>query len=79
MFNSFLLDKMADDFAGDIFRCIVVNTKFCILIKISLKFAHKGLFDNKTALVEIMARRQTGNTPLSQPLLTWLTDAYMRH
>ena len=38
-------------FADDIFRCNFVNEKFCILIKISLKFVPKGLIDNNPALV----------------------------
>ena len=43
------LDKMAAILEDDIFRCISVNEfcKFCILIKISLKFVAKGLIDNK--------------------------------
>ena len=40
------LDKIADDF----FRGIFVNKKFCILIKISLKFILKGPMDNNTVL-----------------------------
>ena len=38
-------------FADDIFRIIYLNEKFCILIKISLKFVPKGLIDNNPALV----------------------------
>ena len=38
-------------FADDIFRCIVVNEKFCILIEISLRFAPKGPINNNTAMV----------------------------
>ena len=38
-------------FADDIFICIVVNEKFLILIKISLKFILKGPIDNNSALV----------------------------
>ena len=38
-------------FADDIFRCIFVNEKFRILIKISLKFIAKGQIDNNPALV----------------------------
>ena len=38
-------------FTDDIFRCIFVNEKFCILIKISLKFVPKGPIDNNPALV----------------------------
>ena len=39
------------DFAEDIFRCIFVNEKFCILIKISLKFVPKDPIGNNLALV----------------------------
>ena len=35
----------------DIFSCIFKNEKFCILIKISLKFVLKGPIDNNLALV----------------------------
>ena len=38
-------------FADDVFRCIFVNKKFCILIKISLKFVLKGPIDNNPASV----------------------------
>ena len=38
-------------FADDIFSCIFVNEKFCILIKISLMFVTKGPIDNNPALV----------------------------
>ena len=37
-------------YADDIFRCIFVNEKFCILIKNSLKLAHKGPIDDIPAL-----------------------------
>ena len=42
-------DKMA--VTDDIFSCILVNEKFCILIKISLKFVAMGPIDNNPALV----------------------------
>ena len=41
------LDKMEDD----IFRCLFLNGKFCILIQISLKIVPKGSIDNDPALV----------------------------
>ena len=69
-------------FADDLFRCtcIFVNEKNFILIKISFKFVHKGLFSNNPALVQIMAWRRTSNEPLSEPmLLDSLTHTYMRH
>ena len=66
-------------FADDIFRCIFMNEKFCILIKISLKFVPMGPIDNNPALALIMAWRRIGDKPLSQPMSTRLADAYMRH
>ena len=42
---------MAAILADDIFTCISVNEKFCILIKISPKFVPKGPIDNNQALV----------------------------
>ena len=41
-------------FADDIFRCIFVNEKFCILINIILKFVSVGPIDNNPSLVETM-------------------------
>ena len=38
-------------FADDIFRCIFVNEKFCILIKISLMFVPKSLIDKNPTLI----------------------------
>ena len=69
-------------FADDIFRCISVNEKFCILgVKISLKFVPRGPIDNNQAqaLAQIMAWCRIGDKPLPEPMLTWFTDAYMRH
>ena len=66
-------------FADGIFRCICVTEKFWIFIKISLNFVPEGLIDSNQALVEIMAWRRIGDKPLSEPMLTWFTDAYMRH
>ena len=56
-----------------------MNEKFSILIKISLKFVPKGPIDNNQPLVQLMGWRQIGDKPLSESVLTWLTDAYMRH
>ena len=44
-----------------------------------MKFVLKGPTDNNPALVEIMAWRRIGDKPLSEPMLTRFTDAYMRH
>ena len=43
------------------------------------KFVPKGPIDNNWALVQIMAWHRIGDKPLSEPVLTWFTDAYMHH
>ena len=78
-FNSSPPEQNCRHFADDICKCIYVNEKFCISIQVSLKFVPKGLIENKTALVQIMAWRPKGNKPLSEPMLTQFTDAYMWH
>ena len=63
------LDKMAATFADDIFKCIFLNKKFCILIQISVKFIARGPIGSKSALVQVMAWRRTGYKPLSEPIM----------
>ena len=70
---------MAAILAYNIFKCIFLNENFSILIKISLKFVPKGPIDNNLALVQIMAWRRIGDKPLSEPMMTRFTDAYMWH
>ena len=38
-----------------------------------------GPIDNNTALVQLMAWRRIGDKPLSEPMMAWVGDAYMRH
>ena len=45
-------------FTDDVFKCIFVHEKFCISIKISVKFVPKGPIDNNLALAWIMAWRR---------------------
>ena len=73
------LDKMAIIVADDMFKWIFFNEDSRIPIQISLKFVLKSPFDKKPALVQIMAWRRPGDKPLSDPILTQFTDAYMRH
>ena len=58
-FNSFPPGQNGCHFTDDIFKRIFTNQKFCILIKISRKFVPKGPIDNKSALYQVMAWRQT--------------------
>ena len=59
-------------FADDTFKCIFLNENVRILIKISLKFVPKGPINNNPALVQIMAWRQSGDKPLSEPMMVSL-------
>ena len=69
-----LLDKMAAILADDILKCIFLNENDRIPIQISLKFVPRSLIDNKAALVEIMAWRQTGAKPLPEPVMTAISS-----
>ena len=59
-------------FADDYFKCIFLNKNVSILIKISLKFVTNGLINNTLALVQIMAWRQPGDKPISEPMMVRL-------
>ena len=70
---------MAAILADDIFKCIFLNEHDKIAIQISLKHVPRNPIDNKPALVQVMAWRRTGDKPLSEPMMTQFSDAYMRH
>ena len=70
---------MAAIFADNILGCIFLNENVWILLKISLKFVPKGPINNIPALLQIMAWRRPGDKPLSEPMLTRFTGAYMQH
>ena len=65
--------------ADGIFKPIFLNENVWMLIKISLKFVPMGPNNNKPILVQIMAWRQTGDKPLSGPMMAQFNDAYMQH
>ena len=75
--NSSVPEQNVRHFADGIFRCIFMNEKFFILIKISLKSVPNGPNNNNSALVKIMAWRRIGDKPLSEPMWTRLIDAYI--
>ena len=64
LFNTLRLRQNGHHFLDDIFKRIFFNKNIWIL-----KFFPKGLIDNNTALVEIMAWRR---------MLIWFIDAYLR-
>ena len=64
-------------FADDIFKYIFKKEKFCTSILISLKCVPLDLIDNKSALVQVMAWRRTGDKPLPEPMVTLFIGVYM--
>ena len=70
---------MDDILEDDNFKCIFLNENDRISIRISLKLVPRILIDNKSALVQVMAWRRTGEKPLPEPMLTQFTDVYVRH
>ena len=73
------MDKIAANLADDIFKCIFLNENDRISIQISLKFVPRSPIHNKSALVQVMAWRQTGDKPLPEPMLTQFINTYMQH
>ena len=59
-------------FADDMFKRIFLNEDICISNKISLKYVPRGLIDNMSTLVQIMAWRRPGDKPLSEPMMIGL-------
>ena len=48
-------------------------------MEIWLKIVSKGPIDNNSTLGQVLTWRRTDDKPLSEPMLTQLIDAYMRH
>ena len=71
--------KNGRHYADDIFKYIFFIEHLWLSIRFSLKFVPKVPIDNKPALIQTMAWRLTWDKPLSEPKMSYLTDAYMRH
>ena len=56
-------------FPDAIFKWIFLNENVWISITVSLEFIPKGPINNVPSLVQIMAWRQSGDKPLSEPLM----------
>ena len=57
-------------FADDIFNHTFLNENVRISIQISLIFFPKVPINNKSALVKVMAWRETGDKQLPEPMMT---------
>ena len=90
LFNTLRLRKSGRHFP-DVLKWIFLNENVWILIEISLKFVPRGPINNMPALVQIMAWRQPGNKPFSEPMMVslltricvtrpqWLTKCTWQH
>ena len=66
-------DKMTSCHFADILKRIFIR----LPIDISLNIVSYDLFDNRSALVQLMAWHRTGDKPLSEPRRAYCTDAYL--
>ena len=66
-----MLRQNGRHFADDIFRCIFMNEKICILIKISLKFVPKGPINNNPAWC-----LDNGLVPNKRQAIIWTNAAW---
>ena len=57
-------------FADDISKRIFLNENIWNSIKISLKFDHKAVFQNKSPLVHVMVCHRIGDKPLPDSIMT---------
>ena len=57
--------------ADVILKFISLNESYCILIEIFIKFVHNSPVDNKSALVQVIDWRQTGDKPLTELNQWW--------
>ena len=58
-------------------KFIFLNEKVQIFIQTSLKCFPSCSIINKSALVQIMVWRRPGDKSLSEPMIIYLTDAYV--
>ena len=63
-------------FPVDMLKCIFLNENVYISIKISLKYVPKVPITNIRELVQIMASRRPGDTPLSEPMVVSLCNGF---
>ena len=70
---------MATIFSDDNFKWIFLNENDIIAIQISLKFVPRDSNDNKSALVQVMAWRRTGDKLLPELMVAQFTGTYMQH
>ena len=80
--HSYCLTYGGRDKMGVIVQMAFLNSLSCenyyILISIYLKIVPISPIDNEPSLYQIMAGRRTGDKPISEPMMEYFTNAYMR-
>ena len=61
--------KNGRHFADNIFKYILFNMNCCIVPQISMTFAPAGVIISEYALASIIICCQTGDKPLSEPMM----------
>ena len=69
IFNTSRPRQNGRDFVDNIFKCIFLNENVWISLNITRKFIPAFWINNIPALVKIMAWRQPGDKPLSEPMV----------
>ena len=54
---------------ADNFKLIFFNENFVFQFRFHCNLFPRGLINNKPALIQLMAYHQTGNKPLSEPII----------
>ena len=60
-------------------NAFISNEDIFTSIKISLKFIPKDPINDKSSLVQMMVWHRAGDRSLSEPMMTWLIEAYACH
>ena len=71
-FNTLRLRQNCRNLSDNSFRCVFLSEDLWILLKISLKCVSEIWINNIPVLVQIMAWRQSGNKPVSKPMMVSL-------
>ena len=66
-------------FTDNFSKRIFLKENILIQVKVSLKFVPMGPTENMTMLVWLMDWHRTGVKPLPEPMMTLMTDTYIRH
>ena len=77
--NTFRPRHSGRHFADDVFKCIFLKKMLEFRLKIQWRLFPRIQITTNLALVRIMAWRRSGDRSLSEPMMCYLTGAYMRH